>query len=130
MLAVQLLRHYGSVPASLPDYRGGLPDYQLRQVLNYIEASLAEEIQLADLAGLLNMSPFHFGRMFKQSMGISPHQYLIQQRLERAKYFLKHSNLAILDIALECGFSSHSHLSKQFRRVHGTTPNTFRRQSI
>ncbi len=126
VLAVQLLRNYGTTSAQLPSYEGGLPTYQLNQVLDYIDAGLAGEIKLADLAGLLNMSPFHLGRMFKQSMGISPHQYVIQQRLERAKYLLKHSDRAIIDIALECGFNSHSHLSKQFRKVMGIAPRTFR----
>ena len=126
VLAVQLLRNYGTTSVQLPSYEGGLPTYQLNQVLDYIDASLAGEIKLADLAGLLNMSPFHFGRMFKQSMGISPHQYVIQQRLERAKHLLKHSDRAIIDIALECGFNSHSHLSKQFRKVMGIAPRTFR----
>lgn len=126
VLAVQLLRNYGTTSVQLPSYEGGLPTYQLNQVLDYIDASLAGEIKLADLAGLLNMSPFHFGRMFKQSMGISPHQYVIQQRLERAKHLLKHSDRAIIDIALECGFNSHSHLSKQFRKVMGIAPRNFR----
>lgn len=126
VLAVQLLRNYGVTSVQLPSYEGGLPTYQLNQVLDYIDASLAGEIKLADLAGLLNMSPFHFGRMFKQSMGISPHQYVIQQRLERAKHLLKHSDRAIIDIALECGFNSHSHLSKQFRKVMGIAPRNFR----
>ncbi|MBT9316875.1 helix-turn-helix domain-containing protein [Leptothoe spongobia] len=126
LLAVQLLRNYGTTSTQLPTYEGGLPTLQLNQVLDYIDAGLAGEIKLADLAGLLNMSPFHFGRMFKQSMGISPHQYVIQQRLERAKHLLKHSDQAIIDIALECGFNSHSHLSKQFRKVMGVSPRTFR----
>lgn len=126
VLAVQLLRNYGTTSTQLPTYEGGLPTYQLNQVLDYIEAGLAGEIKLADLAGLLGMSPFHFGRMFKQSMGISPHQYVIQQRIERAKYLLKHSDQTIIDIALECGFNSHSHLSKQFRKVMGVAPRNFR----
>ncbi|MEM6255998.1 MAG: AraC family transcriptional regulator [Cyanobacteria bacterium P01_D01_bin.156] len=126
VLAVQLLRNYGTTSTQLPTYEGGLPTYQLNRVLDYIDAGLAGEIKLADLAGLLNMSPFHFGRMFKQSMGISPHQYVIQQRLERAKHLLKHSNQTIIEIAFECGFNSHSHLSKQFRKVIGVTPKTFR----
>jgi len=126
VLAVQLLRNYGTTSAQLPSYEGGLPTYQLNQVLDYIDAGLTGEIKLADLAGLLNMSPFHFGRMFKQSMGISPHQYVIQQRIERAKRLLKESDQAIIDIALECGFNSHSHLSKQFRKVMGVAPKTFR----
>lgn len=126
VLAVQLLQNYGAISAPLPSYDGGLPTYQLNQILDYIDAGLAEDIKLADLAGLLNMSPFHFGRMFKQSIGLSPHQYLIQQRVERAKTLLKQADRAIIDIALDCGFSSHSHLTKKFRQITGMTPKAFR----
>ncbi|MGD1930426.1 MAG: helix-turn-helix domain-containing protein [Leptolyngbyaceae cyanobacterium] len=128
VLAMQLLRNYGTTSAQSPTYEGGLPTYQLNRVLDYIDAGLVGEIKLADLAGLLGMSPFHFGRMFKQSTGISPHQYVIQQRLERAQHLLKNSDRAIIDIALDCGFTSHSHLSKQFRKVIGMTPRNFRGQ--
>jgi AraC family transcriptional regulator len=127
VLAVQLLRHHGTTSAQVPIYEGGLPTYQLNQILDYIDATLAEDIKLSDLAELLGMSPFHFGRMFKQSTGISPHQYVIQQRVERAKRLLKQTDQAIIDIALDCGFNSHSHLSKKFRQVTGVTPREFRR---
>ena len=83
-------------------------------------------IKLADLAQLLDMSPFHFSRLFKRSIGMTPHQYLSQQRVERAKQLLKKSDRLIIDIALECGFSSHSHLSKQFRQITGITPKAYR----
>lgn len=127
VLAVQLLRNHGSTQAQLPNYPGGLPPYHLNPILDYIEANLTQDIKLADLAQLLSMSPFHFSRLFKQSMGIAPHQYVIQQRVERAKRLLQQTDQAIIDIALECGFNSHSHLSKQFRQVTGITPRQFRR---
>ena len=127
VLAIHLLRDHATSPAQVPTYEGGLPRHHLTQVFDYIDAHLGGEIKLADLAQMLNISQFHFGRMFKQSMGISPHQYLIQQRIERSKYLLKESDRLIVDIALECGFNSHSHLSKQFRQFTGVTPKAFRR---
>ncbi len=98
--------------------------------MDYIDTYLEQNIKLADLAQLLDMSQFHFSRLFKrlfkQSLGITPHQYLSQQRVERAKKLLKKTDRLIIDIALECGFSSHSHLSKQFRQFTGMTPKAYR----
>jgi AraC family transcriptional regulator len=72
------------------------------------------------------MSQFHFSYLFKQSIGTSPYQYLLQQRIERAKKLLKESDRPIIDIALECGFNSHSHLTKTFRQLTGITPKVYR----
>ena len=126
VLAVNLLRHHTACKPQLPIYSGGLPPRQLGQVLDYIDAYLDKNIKLVDLAQLLDMSPFHFSRLFKQSIGMTPHQYLSQQRVERAKQLLKKTDRLIIDIALECGFSSHSHLSKQFRQITGITPKAYR----
>ncbi len=126
VLAVNLLRHHTVSKPRLPIYEGGLPPRQLGQILDYIDTYLEQNIKLADLAQLLDMSQFHFSRLFKQSIGITPHQYLSQQRVERAKKLLKKTDRLIIDIALECGFSSHSHLSKQFRQFTGMTPKTYR----
>ena len=126
VLAVNLLRNHTARKSKLPIYEGGLPRHQLSQVLDYIDAYLEQNIKLSDLAQLLDMSQFHFSRLFKQSIGITPHQYLSQQRVERAKKLLKKSDRLIIDIALECGFSSHSHLSKQFRQITGMTPKAYR----
>ena len=126
LLAINLLRQHATTQPPLPTYQGGLPQHQLRRVLDYIDAHLDHEIKLADLAQLLDMSQFHFSRLFKQSLGVSPHQYLVQQRIEKAKQLLKQTDQLIVDIALECGFNSHSHLSKQFRQVTGMSPKTFR----
>ena len=126
ILAVNLLRQHATTRPHLPVYEGGLPSRQLRQVLDYMDAHLAQEIKLADLAQLLDISQFHFSRLFKQSLGISPYQYLIQQRVECAKQLLKTTDRLITDIALTCGFNSHSHLSKQFRQLTGMTPKAYR----
>lgn len=126
VLAVHLLRQYTATKPPLPIYEGGLPERQLLRVLEYINEYLDQEIKLADLAQLLDISPFHFSRLFKQSIGSAPYQYLLQQRIERAKQLLKQSNKSIIEIAFLCGFNSHSHLSKQFRQLTGTTPKAYR----
>lgn len=126
VLAVHLLRQYTAPKLRLAISEGGLPERQLLQVLEYIHEHLNQEIKLADLAQLLGISQFHFSHLFKQSIGTPPYQYLIQQRVERAKQLLKQTNCSIIDIAFECGFNSHSHLSKQFRQLTGTTPRAYR----
>ncbi len=126
ILAVNLVRHYAATKPKIPTYNGGLPQRQLMQVLDYVDAHLDQEIKLADLAQLLDISQFHFSHLFQQSLGISPYQYVIQQRIERAKQLLKNTDQSIIDIALTCGFSSHSHLSKKFRQVTGMTPKNYR----
>jgi AraC family transcriptional regulator len=126
VLAVHLLRQYSAAKPHLAIYEGGLREHQLLQVLEYINEHLNQDIKLADLAQLLGMSQFHFSHLFKQSIGTAPYQYLLQQRIERAKQLLKQTDRPIVDIALECGFSSHSHLSKQFRQFTGMTPKAYK----
>ena len=125
-----LLRQHSTTRPHLPIYEGGLPTRQLQQILDYVEAHLEQEIKLADLAQLLEMSQFHFSRLFKQSLGISPYQYLLHQRVERAKHLLKSSDRLITDIALSCVFNSHSHLSKQFKQLTGMTPRAYRASDL
>lgn len=96
------------------------------KVLDYINEYLDQDIRLTDLAQLLGMSQFHFSYLFKRSLGIPPYQYLLQQRIERAKQLLKQTDKSIVNIAFACGFNSHSHLSKQFRQLTGMTPKAFR----
>ncbi|MBW4632873.1 MAG: AraC family transcriptional regulator [Iphinoe sp. HA4291-MV1] len=126
VLAVHLLRQYAAAKPRLAIYEGGLPERQLLQVLEYINEHLNQDIKLADLAALLGMSQFHFSHLFKQAIGTAPYQYLLQQRVERAKQLLKQTDQSIMDIAFLCGFSSHSHLSKQFRQFTGITPKAYR----
>jgi len=95
-------------------------------VTDYINDNIASEIKLSDLANLAGISQYHFSRLFKKSLGISPNKYVIKQRIERAKSLLKNSDLLVTEIALLCGFSSHSHFSKYFRQITGITPKEYK----
>lgn len=133
VLSVHLLRNYAARQSHIAvcdwmsnSIKQTLSDRQLFQVTDYISDRLADNIQLSDLAELLGLSQFHFSRLFKQSTGVSPYQYVLQQRIECAKHLLKTTDLPIMEIALRCGFSSHSHLGKWFRQYVGVSPKTFR----
>jgi AraC family transcriptional regulator len=126
LLAVHLLRQYAVASPPLSVYPSGLPQQQLLPVLDYIHEALDADLKLADLAAIADLSPFHFSHQFKQAMGVAPYQYVLQQRIERAKQLLKQTNHSIVEIALLCGFNSHSHLGKQFRQATGTTPSAYR----
>ena len=104
----------------------GLTRTQLQQVLDYIHAHLDRELSLTELAEVINISPTYFASLFKQAMAVSPHQYVIQQRVEQAKLMLTKTDSAIADIALQVGFSSQSHLNQQFKRLTGMTPKQIR----
>lgn len=127
-LAVHLLTTCATLPPKISIYSDGLPQYKLQQVTDYIHAHLNLEIKLSDLARTVGMSQYYFCRLFKQSTGMTPHQYLIRLRVERAKQLLKQPHLAIADVALQCGFSHQSHLSCHFRHLVGMSPKTFQQQ--
>lgn len=126
ILAVHLLRNYSTIVPRICTYNGGLPEHQLKKITDYIHDHLGQEIPLSDLAEQLDMSQFHLSRCFKQSMGMPPHQYVIQQRVEQAKQLLNLPELSIADVALQCGFSSQSHFGQWFRKLSGITPKAYR----
>jgi len=105
---------------------GRLSDRRLRQVLSYIESNLGQDISLHDIAGVAGLSVSHFKGLFRQSLGIPVHQYLIRRRVERATSLLRESNLSISQIALETGFAHQSHLAHHMRRLLGVSPKTLR----
>ena len=125
-LMVNVLRDYSVTKPQIAIYEGGLSDRLLLKAIEYINGNLSQSIKLEDLANQVGISKFHFSRLFKKSMGISPHQYLIQRRIELAKQLLVEADRAISDVALECGFNSHAHLGKYFRQFTGMTPKSYR----
>jgi AraC family transcriptional regulator len=106
--------------------RGRLSSLQLRETIELIHANLSEELCLAHLAASLNLSTFHFARLFKNTLGLSPHQYVLQNRVERAKKLMAISRGSTLtDIALQVGFYDQTHFGKAFKRVVGVSPKAF-----
>ncbi|TQV71848.1 helix-turn-helix transcriptional regulator [Exilibacterium tricleocarpae] len=127
LLATHLLKNYSTTPyrISKPNHRrhGGA----WRTVIDYIHSKLDKELSLQAIAGVANMSPYHFAHTFKDTMGIAPHRYIIKTRIEKAKRLLRDTNLPINLIALEVGYTS-SHFIRMFKRLVGVSPGIYRKQ--
>ncbi|MGF6154723.1 helix-turn-helix domain-containing protein [Pseudomonas fluorescens] len=106
--------------------KGGLAAHQRRQLIEYIDQQLAEPISLGQLAGLCALSEYHFARMFRESFGLPPHQYLLARRLAHARHLLRNSSQPLGEIALACGFASASHFTNRFRQAMQGTPGEYR----
>ena len=128
-LAVHLLRKHAIESPFPPSYSGGMPGYKLRRAVDYISDKLGGELRVAEIAEEVNMSPYHFTRLFKQATGLAPHQYIMQKRIEMAKKLLVETELPIAQIALATGFQSQSRFTTLFRQITGTTPRAYRGQN-
>jgi AraC family transcriptional regulator len=107
--------------------RGGLPMWQQKRVAEYIEEHLAEEISLATLAQLVDLSLYHFARAFRQSFGVPPHRYHMARRMDRARSLLQRPGLSVTQIGIEIGFRETSSFTRAFRKFAGGTPTEYRR---
>ncbi|GAA6622685.1 helix-turn-helix domain-containing protein [Scytonema sp. NUACC26] len=125
-LAAHLIRRYATRHHDLGDYTGRLPKLKLQSVLDYIHAYLDLDLSVGELAAIAQMSRYHFSRLFKQSTGLSPHQYVLQCRIEKAKQLLQEPELPITEIYQLLGFQSQSHFTKVFHKHTGITPKAYR----
>jgi AraC-like DNA-binding protein len=119
----------GLVEIVKPPARHGLDDVRLSRVLDYMQAHLGDPLGIEELAGIACLSPFHFTRMFRNSMGMPPYRYVAELRLERAKSLLVNGGESLVEIALATCFSSQSNFTRAFRQATGMTPGAYRRGS-
>lgn len=127
-LSIHLIRHYSNWQQPLREDRGGLPQRKLQQAITYIQEHLTQDLSVTAIADELEMSQYYFSRLFKQSIGVSPYQYVMQQRIEQAKNLLRTTSLSVAAIAARVGFSNSNQLAIQFRKFTNTTPSNYRRQ--
>jgi AraC family transcriptional regulator len=126
-LAVRFRQLCRGLQDQKPSQPGKMPTRVLQRVLDRMRAGFDTNLDLHTIAAESGYSRTHFLRMFRASTGYSPHDWLTRLRIEEAKTRLQKRSYALIDIALDCGFSSHGHFSNTFRRVVGVTPREYRR---
>lgn len=124
---MHLLKNYCSTTYQLAENSYALSDIEKQQIIDYIEANLDKKVGVVELADLLNMSRYHFTRLFKESIGVSPAQYSIERRVKKAIYLLRDTKLSVGLIAQQTGFSSQSHFSSIFSRKMQVSPVQYRK---
>jgi AraC family transcriptional regulator len=122
-----IVRAYGGAPAEGLNARGGLASWQLRRAREFINANLAGDPSISQVANECGLSSSYFARAFKQATGISPHRWLTRRRVERAKELLQDPDLELADIAQVCGFVDQSHFTRVFSKNEGYSPGRWRR---
>jgi AraC family transcriptional regulator len=125
-LAVALVNGHAVRHRTARVYRGGLTPARLRRVTELVHAKIEEELNLHEMAQCAELSPAHFSEMFRKSTGESPHQFVLRQRVERAKEMLRDVDMRVLDVAVACGFKTQQHFARVFRRMCGGSPTEYR----
>lgn len=127
-IAIHIARNYAE---SIDDARAAspsLPGYKLKEVTDWMAQHIAEDLKLDQLAAQVGLSKFHFDRLFKRAIGLSPSRYQIDLRMNEARRLLRETKKSILDVALDVGYTNPSHFAKLFRRENGLTPSKYRQQ--
>jgi AraC family transcriptional regulator len=121
-LAVHLLREYGAAVLGPKRQYGGLPRAKLMRAVEYIQDQLDTDLTVSGIAQAVGLSPYHFTRLFKESTGQSPYQYVVEARVRKAKELLTTGKFTISEAAYHVGFVDQSHLTRHFKRVFGLPP--------
>src|SRR5712675_1226753 len=110
--------------------RGGLGSARLRRIKELVHAKLEDDLGLDEMAESVGLSTAHFARMFRKSTGETPHQFVLRQRIERARAMLRARGARVLDVAVACGFKTQQHFAQVFRDVCGVSPTEYRRDFL
>jgi AraC family transcriptional regulator len=129
-LAVLLLQSRSTMPRLFRPHRGGLAPTRLKRVLEYVDSNLDQEISLTNLAEAAGLSAAHLCTAFRHSTGKSPHQFLMQARIERAKDLLRRPGLRVIDAAIASGFKNPQHFARVFRSAFHLTPTQFKMENM
>ncbi len=122
LVALLVMRH----SSALPSRGGGIAPQRLAAVRDHVEANLAEDVGLDDMAAVAGLSRFHFARAFRRATGMTPHAFVTARRVERAKQLIDRGGMGLAEIGLACGFGGQSHFTTAFRQVAGVTPGQWR----
>ncbi|MBV9395764.1 MAG: helix-turn-helix transcriptional regulator, partial [Methylobacteriaceae bacterium] len=128
MIAIYLARNYGETAEESRRGSPSLPGYKLRQITDWMAEHVAEEFNLTQLAARAGLSKFHFQRLFKGAVGVSPSRYHINLRMSEARRQLRETKMSVVEVALEVGYANPSHFARLFRRETGLSPSDYRRQ--
>lgn len=123
---VQLLQRYGEARAAAREFGRGLSLSQHRRVLDHVAARFGGAVTIEDMARVAGMSPAHFARSFKATIGDTPYQFVMDYRMEQARKMLATRDLPLIDVALACGFADQPHFTRVFKRLTGQTPREYR----
>jgi AraC family transcriptional regulator len=125
LLTVHLLQNYTSPSKKQPTVPSKLTEQQVSRVIEYMHANIEREISLEELAAVANMSQSYLNRLFKQATGLSPHQYFINIRIDKAKSLIQSRSFTMAEISAALGFTDQSHMNRHFKRITGLSPREF-----
>jgi AraC family transcriptional regulator len=129
-MAVALVNGHAVRHRPVQLYRGGLGSARLRRIRELVHAKMEDDLSLDEMAQSVGLSTAHFARMFRKSTGQTPHQFVLRQRLERAKAMLRAPHARVLDVAVACGFKTQQHFAQVFRDVCGVSPTEYRQDFL
>ena len=129
-MAVTLVNGHAVRHRPVQLYGGGLGPARLRRIRELVHAKIEDDLSLDEMAQSVGLSTAHFARMFRKSTGETPHQFVLRQRLERAKAMLRDPDARVLDVAVACGFKTQQHFAQVFRDVWGVSPTEYRQDLV